>query len=113
MQLSVVQDNQAGEPREIWPHVIVTWRVSDLIDDEIVFPPVVHPQKVVRVEQAHSRIRRNDPIGSPVDVHVDVVIGCERRQQLVAVLRDAGFSWRERSEPRETWHWTGKTLSLI
>ena len=60
VELTVVENDEAGIADEIRPHVVVTRRVSHLIDDEVVPPAAILPEKVVRGEKSDPWIRSNE-----------------------------------------------------
>ena len=73
VELAVMEDDQAGIADQIGPHVVVTGRVAELIDDEIVGTLAVLPDEVVCAEQPYTRIRRHELFRPPVDEQIDIV----------------------------------------
>jgi hypothetical protein len=100
MELSVMKNNEAGIACQIRPHVVVAWRVAELIHDEIVRRARVLPDEVVRLEHVQARIADRILPCFPVDEQIDVVLRHKLRQQLPVVLGDAGFNRCKRREPR-------------
>ena len=89
---------------EVRPHIVVTGRIAELIDDELVWTRAIFPDEVVRVEQLDAFVRRFVRRRQSVDEQIDVVFPREPRQEIAAVSGDAGSDRRERAEPREPWH---------
>jgi len=102
VQLPVVQDHQARVPGQIAPQVIVMPAVTELIDNEVVGSPTVHPEEVVRVAHRYRLARPMKLARMAVHEDVDRVAGGEARQQLRVVLSDPRANGRQGRKPRQS-----------
>ena len=73
MELTIVQDDEARIADQIGPDVVVIGRIAKLIDDKLVRLAEMLPDEIVCVAHNGSCIRTGEPIGRPVDEHVDLM----------------------------------------
>ncbi len=104
MELAVVEDDEAGIPEEGRPQVVMTGRISKLVNDEIVLLSAILPDEVVCGEEATSGIWCDEIGGRAVDEDVDVMKSRDAGQQVAAVLGDAGFDGRKGCKPCQSQH---------
>jgi len=88
MQRRIVDHDQPGKAREIRPHEIVTARVPELVDDEIVRRALVSPDEVVRTRLV---------------VAIDRELAFEARQQLGVGVGNAGIEPAAAAKTMQSW----------
>ena len=89
MQLSVVQDNEPRVSRQVRPHVVMAGRITELVDREVVRPPELLPDKIMRVVHRYLRIQAHERLWTTVYEDIDFVGGRQSREKLDVVLRDS------------------------